>query len=192
MQYIIEGEQVGFTELKQDYVEKYRNWINDLEVSKFISTFGSIITKEEEQNWYESQTETDEPVFTIHYLPEDKPIGNCGLHRIDKSVGRAEMGIVLGEKNYWNRGLGTESVKLITDFGFTALNLHVIYLAYKNFNERAKNVYEKVGYRESGRQRDFYRVDGKYYDKVIMDIFREDFYESNEHLIRDSYMSKLD
>jgi len=191
MNYIIEGEQVGFTELKEEYVELYRDWINDLQVSQFITHFGNVLTKEEEKNWYEAQAESDEPTFTIHHISDDKPIGNCGLHNINRENDHAEMGILLGEKKYWNKGLGTEAVRLITDFGFTALGLHGISLAVKGFNERATRVYEKVGYKPAGRIRDFYKIDGNYYDEVFMDILREEFYDKNEKLIKKKYLTGL-
>lgn len=189
MNYIIEGEKVGFTEPKEEYVEKYRDWFNDLEVSQFISHFGKVLTREAEENWYQAQAESDEPIFTIYYLPDDKPIGNCGLHNLDQGNDHGEMGILLGEKDYWDRGLGTEAVRLITDFGFAVLGLHGISLSLKSFNKRARRVYEKVGYQVAGKVRDFYQIDGNYHDEIIMDILREEFYETNEHLIRDQYLT---
>ncbi|MFW6071566.1 MAG: GNAT family N-acetyltransferase [Candidatus Bipolaricaulota bacterium] len=192
MNYIIEGERIGFTELREEYVELYRDWINDLEVSQFISHFGRVLTKEAENDWYKSQAESDEPTFTIHHLPEDKPIGNCGLHNINRGNDHGEMGILLGEKEYWNRGLGTEAVRLITDFGFAAVGLHGISLSVKSFNNRARRVYEKVGYQIAGRVRDFYKIDGSYYDEIIMDILREEFYKKNEQVIRDKYLKVLE
>lgn len=192
MNYIIEGEKVGLTEIKEEYLEQYQDWINDLKVAQFITHFGTVLTKEAEDEWYQKQAEKDEPMFTIHYLTNDKPIGNCGLHNIDGENDHAKMGIMLGEKEYWNKGLGTETVRLITDFGFTALNLHGISLAVKDFNKRAKRVYEKVGYQIAGRVRDFHKIDGSYYDEIIMDILRDEFYESNEHLIGDQYLTGLE
>jgi len=192
MNYIIEGEKVGFTELKEEHLDKYTSWINDLEVSQFITHFGRVLTREEEKEWYRSQAENDEPSFTIYCLKDDKPIGNCGLHNINRENDHAEMGIMLGEKEYWNRGLGTEAVRLITDYGFTVLNLHGIGLAVKDFNDRARKVYEKVGYRIAGRVRDFYKTDGNYYDEIIMDILREEFYDDNNHLIKNRYLTGLD
>lgn len=192
MNYIIEGEKVGFTGPKKEYVEQYRDWFNDLEVTQFVSNFGAVFTTEAEEDWYREQAENDEPTFTIHHLPKDKPIGNCGLHNINQDNDHGEMGIVLGEKEYWNRGLGTEAVRLITDFGFTALGLHGISLLVKGFNGRARRVYEKVGYQIAGRVRDFYKIDGNYYDEIIMDILREEFYEHNEHFIRDNYLTGLE
>jgi len=192
MKYIIEGDELGFTEPKEEYLELYKDWFNDLEVNQFVSNFGTVLTTEAEENWYKSQAESDEATFTIHYLPDDKPIGNCGIHNVHQENDHAEMGIVLGEKEYWDRGLGTEAVRLITDYGFTALSLHGISLWVKSYNKRAIRVYEKVGYQESGRMRDFYKVDGEYYDQVLMDVLREEFYETNQHSIRDQYLTGIE
>ena len=192
MNYIIEGEKVGFTEPKEEYVDQYRDWFNDLEVTQFVSNFGAVFTTEAEEDWYRNQVENDEPIFTIYHLPDDKPIGNCGLHNINQGNDHGEMGIVLGEKEYWNLGLGTEAVRLITDFGFAVLGLHGISLLVKGFNKRARRVYEKVGYQIAGRVRDFYKIDCNYYDEIIMDILREEFYENNEHFIRDNYLTGLE
>ncbi len=189
MKYIVKGDEIGFTEPKEEYVELYKDWFNDLEVNQFTSALGAVLTKQEEEDWYQAQAENDEPMFTIHHLLDDKPIGNCGLHNINRVSDHAEMGIVLGEKDYWNRGLGTEAVRLITDYGFAAMSLHAISLWVKSFNQRAIRAYEKVGYRDSGRVRDFYKVDGEYHDQVLMDVLREEFYEINEHAVRDQYLT---
>ena len=189
MDYILEGKQVGLTSLKEDYIELYQKWVNDLEVSQFITAFSQVFNREAEEDWYHSTKDSADRSFTIHFLPEDKPIGNGSLHMVSQGNDRAELGIMIGEKEYWNKGLGTETVKLLTDFGFSVLSLHSLSLAVKEFNERAKRTYEKVGYKNAGRIRDFYKMNGKYYDEILMDILREEFYEKNESLIRDSYLT---
>lgn len=191
--YIIEGENVGFTSVDKDYLKKFKKWLNDLSVNKYTSLFGAALTAEEEEEWYESQRKRDDwAFFIIHFLEEEEPIGNCSLVEIDHRNRRGEMGIVLGEKDYWNRGLGTESVRLLTDYGFSVLNLHSINLQMKSFNERARRAYEKVGYRSAGKLRDYWYMNGEYYHNIIMDILKDEFYEQNDSLIREKYLDNLD
>ena len=56
------------------------------------------------------------------------------------------------------------------DFGFNYLNLNEINLDVMEFNKRAIKCYEKVGFKEYGRRRKCVYLNGKYYDKISMDI----------------------
>ena len=60
-------------------------------------------------------------------------------------------------------------------FGFDSLNLHSINLQVHEFNERAKKCYEKVGFKEVGKYRDFLYLEGVYHNSIIMDILKEDY-----------------
>lgn len=189
MNYIIEGKKVGLTPLKREYIDLYTKWINNLEVNKFLTTFGSTYSVDKEEEWFESQLDRDdEKQFTIHVLNSQEPIGNCGLHQIDHQNRRATLGIMIGNPDYWDQGLGTESVRLVTDFGFTVLNFRAIYLSVVGFNLRAQEVYKKVGYRKAGQLRNFIVVDGQRYDLIWMDILRQEFYEQNDSIVREQYL----
>ncbi len=67
---------------------------------------------------------------------------------------------------------------MLLDYGFNYLNLNNIMLTVKSFNERAINCYQKVGFKEIGRRRKSYFLNGKYYDDIYMDILAEEFKES--------------
>ena len=191
--YVIKGEKVGFAPLNRENLDKFRKWLNDLEVNKYTTLFGTVLTAEKEEEWYENQSKQDDLCFfTIYSLKEDVPIGNCSLTGLEHKDRRGELGIVLGEKEYWNRGMGTESVRLLTDYGFTVLNLHSIRLQLKGFNKRALRAYEKAGYKIAGEWRDYWYINGSYYNSILMDILDEEFYRENDSLIEEQYMGDIE
>ena len=74
-----------------------------------------------------------------------------------------------------NKGYGAEVLNLLLDYGFNYLNMNNIMLNVKSFNERAIACYKKVGFKEYGRRREAYFLNGKYYDHVFMDILAREF-----------------
>ena len=82
---------------------------------------------------------------------------------------------MIGEKNYWGQGFGTETTSLMLELGFNTLNLQRITLRVFADNERARNVYRKLGFVEEGRLRRDRFFDGEYCDTIMMSILREEW-----------------
>ena len=85
------------------------------------------------------------------------------------------LGMVIGEKSYWDKGYGQEATKLLLDFAFNLLNLNSIMLGTFSFNERAIRCYEKVGFKEIGRRRQTRIIRDFKYDTILMDMLAEEF-----------------
>jgi RimJ/RimL family protein N-acetyltransferase len=103
-------------------------------------------------------------------------IGNCGFIDIDYVNKTAETGIFIGNKNYWNKGYGTEALSLLLDYGFKALNLHNIMLRVYEFNERAIRCYQKTGFKHIGKRREALHRNLEKHNIIFMDILQNDFY----------------
>ena len=115
--------------------------------------------------------------FAIIESKTDKLIGSCGIDEINNIRRTATLGIFIGDDEARNKGYGTEVIKLLLDFGFNYLNLHSIQLHVMAFNKRAIRCYEKGGFKEVGRRREAYYLNGKYYDIITMDILKKEFKE---------------
>lgn len=189
MNYLLKKDGIGLTEPKENYLEKYVEWMNDMEVNVHLGNrFGQVITMGEEEEWYENLKDEDDTVlFTIHDTSSENPIGNCSIVDIDHQSNRGEVGILIGESDYRGKGYGTTALKLLLDYGFNALNLVSIRLGLMEGNERARKCYEKVGFREAGRLRRFYLRAGEYQDLILMDILREEFLEEHESTVQSNY-----
>ena len=79
---------------------------------------------------------------------EGKHIGNCMFYDIDLRDGEAEVGIMIGDKDYWGQGYGTEAMGVLLDHMFTAYPFNRIYLHTLTWNQRALNSFRKSGLRE--------------------------------------------
>lgn len=101
-------------------------------------------------------------------------IGTCNLRSIDLLHGTAELGIAIGDKTAWGQGYGREAVRLLVAYGFRYLNLYSIRLWVHGFNERARRAYLAAGFREAGRLRGATLFDGQRYDRILMEITRDD------------------
>ena len=79
---------------------------------------------------------------------EGKHIGNCMLYDIDLRDGEAEVGIMIGDKDYWSQGYGTDALGVLLDHMFAAYPFNRIYLHTLTWNERALSSFRKSGLRE--------------------------------------------
>jgi len=84
---------------------------------------------------------------------------------------------MIGEKNYWNQGYGTESITLLLKHGFETLNLNRIMLRVYEDNPRAIRCYEKAGFVHEGRLREARYFEGVYRDVMLMSVLRREWDE---------------
>ncbi len=172
----IKGDNIYLSPINKEDYEKYTEWINDIEISLNLGTAHQIYTLQKEKEFLENISENS---FAIILKENDKLIGNCGLIDIEHVTRKAELGIFIGEKDCWNKGYGTEAIKLLLDYSFNLLNLHNIMLEVFSFNKRAINCYKNIGFKEIGRRREAREIAGQKYDEVFMDILSHEFTEAN-------------
>lgn len=157
-------------------IEKFTDWMNDFQTTDFIGRSGQVVTFIGEKEWLENSTKNvQDRSFSIIELNHNKLIGTISLenfHWIDRS---AVLGIFIGDKDFRNNGYGTEAIKLLLEYGFKYLNLHSIRLDLLSINERAHKCYLKCGFKDTGCSREAIYVNGKYYDKLHMDILENEF-----------------
>jgi len=102
-------------------------------------------------------------------------IGQCALFRVDEVSQTAELGITIGDPDYWGRGYGREAIRLLLDYGFRLRNLRKIWLHVHAANERAIRAYIACGFVEEGRQRQHIWSNGRYDDLVLMGVLRDEW-----------------
>lgn len=86
------------------------------------------------------------PVTTFAIEYKGEYVGNIGLGPgTDVYHKSAEIGYFIGEP-YWNKGIATKAVKLITDYGFHELGIIRIYTGIFEYNEASMRVLEKCGF----------------------------------------------
>ena len=173
------GNNIYLSPISVEDVQNYTNWLNDFETTDYIGQSTKIYSIEKEKKFLEKFTEENNDVnLGIVTLKEDKLIGNCGLKNVDYINRVATLGIFIGDEKERSKGYEKETIKLLLDFGFNYLNLNEINLDVMEFNKRAIKCYEKVGFKEYGRRRKCVYINGKYYDKISMDILKSEFEES--------------
>ena len=168
------GDRIYLSPRNSEDVEIFTEWLNDFETTDYIGRSSALVTLEGEKKYLEENS-NPEAVFVIVTLDKDKMIGTVGLENINWLDRTATLGIFIGDKEYRDKGYGTEAIKLILEYGFKYLKMHNIKLHLMSFNERALKCYKKCGFKEIGRRRESAFLDGKYYDTIIMDILENEF-----------------
>lgn len=171
----ITGEKIALGPVRRDLIPLYQQWMNQLQTTRFLRM--GIYSLENEEDWYQGVAKTDRDIayFTIYELPSMRPVGGVDLHSIDRVNRTAELGIMIGEADARGKGLGTEAVRLMCDFGFHALGLHSIMLLTFAWNIAGQKAYTKAGFREFGRRRQARWFMGKYWDDIYYDLLASEF-----------------
>jgi RimJ/RimL family protein N-acetyltransferase len=108
-------------------------------------------------------TNTREGRYAIDTL-DGKHIGNCSCYNIDFEKEEAELGILIGDRDYWDKGYGSDAVITLLNHIFKEKKLKKIYLHTLEDNIRAQKCFQKCGFVPCGR------VDRGGYNFILMEI----------------------
>ena len=112
--------------------------------------------------------------FSVRTLTDDRLIGFLGM-RVDLIHGVASVGIGIGERDLWDKGYGTDMMKVCLRYAFSELGVQSVSLGVFAYNARAVRSYEKAGFRLEGRTRKDVHREGKRSDTLWMGILREEW-----------------
>lgn len=166
-----------------DDAELCFGWISDPDVARFLGLLQPARTLQQERAWIarvlnDPQQET--------FIIEDEsglPIGTCGLRGIDRAVGTAFLGIMIGEKLRWSQGYGTEATNALLSYAFEELGLSEVRLSCHPENARALRCYEKAGFQPSGFRRERIRF-GRREVRMAIDRMRWEVLQRSEETSR--------
>ncbi|AGK98072.1 acetyltransferase, ribosomal protein N-acetylase [Clostridium pasteurianum BC1] len=168
------GEKVCLRAYKEEDIKLAMKFVNDRELKKFLVTnIPFPMSLWEEETWVKAQkgSESGEYNFAIEDIKTNKYIGGCGIQKVNWLTRVAVVGIMIGDKDYWSKGYGTDAMKVLMKFIFEDMNINKIRLNTFSFNERAKKCYEKCGFEVEGILKNEIFKEGKYYDEIIMSAF---------------------
>ncbi len=175
---MLQGERVNLRAIERTDLPTFVRWFNDPDIVQHLTLYLPMSLAEEER-WFEQQL-TDKSKHILAIETEDGiHIGNVGLHDLNWKDRNAVLGIVIGDKEFWGRGYGTDAVLTMLRFAFEELNLHRVSLIIYDHNHRAIRCYEKCGFLDEGRDREAQFSGGKYHDDIRMSILASEF---SEHL----------
>lgn len=100
-------------------------------------------------------------------------IGSCGFNNWDQENQRAEIGYELGQR-YWGKGLMTEALTALIQYGYQHMNLHRIQALVEPQNIPSRRVLERLGFAEEGLLRQYERIQDTHVDLIMYAIFKQE------------------
>ena len=180
---LFEGERVRLTALGGDDATTIAGWYENAAFMRlFDATTAYPLSAEQVieriTEWQKSDADF---VFAVRPLEEQAIIGIVGLMATGPSPiswrnRLASLEIAL-DPNHWGQGYGGEALRLVLRYGFAELNLHRVQLTVFAYNEAARRLYEKVGFRHEGAFREAVYRDGCYHDMLLMGLLVREWTE---------------
>jgi RimJ/RimL family protein N-acetyltransferase len=150
-------------------------WINDRDLVTLSAPFRQV-SRTEHDEWFELvRRRQDIRIFGIRLLDGDRLVGSCQLHSIHGVHRSAELQIRIGSAEARGRGIGTEAIRLLLQYGFQKLDLHRIYLYVFESNEPARRLYARVGFRTEGVLMEAARIDDSWRAVLLLAILRSEY-----------------
>jgi len=172
---MLTGEKILLRPVELNDAEKFYKWRNDLQLKKLAMMHPFPVTLESEKEWIESISKKKDNQLIFFSICERKDgnlIGFVKLFNINWVHRFCYFGIVIGEDSARGQGYGFETLKLISEYAFDVLNINKIILEVININQTAIKLYKKFGFKEEGLLKEQFYFDGKWYDILIMSLFK--------------------
>ncbi|MDD4772359.1 MAG: GNAT family protein [Eubacteriales bacterium] len=167
------GKRLYLSPVNGDDAEIYITWMNETAAQDF-GQYHLVVSSKSDLKWL-FEPPADMQRYAMVLLDGDIMIGSVSIHNIDHLNRNAFLGIFIGEEEHRSKGYGAEAIRLILAFGFNTLNLHNIMLSVNADNMQGIACYKKVGFREVGRRREWVFKNGKYIDRIYMDMLAREF-----------------
>lgn len=174
---LLESDDIYLRKISiSDCNENYLNWMNDSEVNKYLESRFTTHSIDSLKDFVNSMNNSENNIlFAIIDKSSDKHIGNIKLGNIHPVHKYADIGLIIGDKNCWGKGIGTKSIQLVTDYAFNKLNLRKVIAGVYEYNIGSIRAFEKCGFKRAYVKKDTYFFEGNYIDAIVFELYNKNF-----------------
>jgi RimJ/RimL family protein N-acetyltransferase len=171
------GKRVKLRAIEEQDLELLHRWANDPEIWHQLGGWHFPSSMEYEKKWFASlQNDPLNQRFAIE-VAEIGLIGTANLVEIDWKNNHAFHGMMLGDKETRGKGYGTDTIMAIMRYAFEELHMERLDTSMIEYNTVSLSVYcQKCGWKEEGRQRNWYFRKNRYWDRILVGITRADYF----------------
>ena len=171
----MQGKLVKLRAYEKSDADALFRWFSDEDVTRWLGPPNFRSRAHQEKFIELAQAAGDDAKYFAIETLDGKLVGDTGIRKIDWQSRKAEFFITIGEKQCWDKGFGTDALRVVSRLAFDKMNLNRLWLTAIADNSRAIRCYEKCGFVREGLLRQDSFVDGKYRDVLMMAILREDY-----------------
>jgi RimJ/RimL family protein N-acetyltransferase len=134
--------------------EHFMRWYQDPDIAELLRHDLKPLTTIQARGYFDSivlPASSAGTAWAIHDRVSGNLIGTTAVTQVNHKDGTCLFRIVIGEKQAWGHGFGTEATQLVAAEVFETLGLDTIMLEVFDHNPRARHVYERIGFVETGR-----------------------------------------
>jgi RimJ/RimL family protein N-acetyltransferase len=177
---IISGDHIRLRPLTEaDMILKVK-WYNDPKVRETL-VVDEVFELDKTVNWFRTlETNPSRVDFIVETL-EGIPIGITGLIDIDRKNKSSQCYCVIGQKDYWGKGLGTEIHSILFEWGFETLDIERIWAHIRTNNPSIFRIVEKLGFKIEGTLRQDKIIDNCRIDLYHIGLLRPEFTPAHNH-----------
>ncbi|MFX0147606.1 MAG: GNAT family N-acetyltransferase [Candidatus Hodarchaeota archaeon] len=170
----LQGERIDLLVKNIDNIKIYHKWVNNPDIRTYLSMEVPESLEVIKKDWFPDYRNTENIWFEIWHKEDQIPIGMVGLIKINYIYRHAELGIFIGESEYWGKGIGTEAVNLILKYAFDTLSFHKIAVSINVNNTKSLKMLKKIGFIEEGHLKEVELINGKWTDVKWLGLLKKD------------------
>ena len=148
----------------------YREWLLDEDVTKYLVRGRFPLTENDIIQNFAKIDRKEKIEWSIYWLEEENKkavhIGNISLENLNFIDSNAEIIIMIGEKDFWNKGIGTKAFEIIIKYASTRLGIHRLYAGTHQHNRGMQKIFMKCNMLQEGVKKHSFKYESLYFDTV--------------------------
>ncbi len=178
---MIENENFRLRLIEETDLSFVKNLRQHSETAPFLGSF-ALLNDARQKLWFESSQKNSSSCYMIFEKVEKDKISQLGMVRIT-DIDFIHRSMCVGGDIvpcFRGKGYAKQMYALIFKYGFETMNMHRLWLCVLENNERAKKLYEKMGFSYEGMQREAVFKDGVYHNYLMMSILNKEYLEGKK------------
>ena len=169
---MIRYKNVSLVPIEIEDINLINKWKNDEDIFKYLGGGYKPTSISQQKKWIDALTENTAENQRYLILNENSiKVGFIGLYVISPIHRTCSLGIYIGEKQFWGKGIASNAYLAIEEYAKKYLNIRKIHLEVVEENVNAVKMYQKLGFEICGKYEKERYIDGEYKNLLIMDKF---------------------
>lgn len=164
-----DGEVSLFLLAEEDVSDAYVGWLNDPAIARFLESRFADHDRASTRAFVAAQR-ADPGVLFLGIRSEalDRHVGNIKLGPLNRTHGTGDIGIMIGERDAWGRGIATRAIRLVCAIARDELGLRKTTAGCYASNVGSERAFERAGFVIEGRRTAQFLLDDEPEDLVLM------------------------